>query len=214
METINYLFQPQETVDLTKIQISGVSLYSITPWREANFISRTILNFFSETKEKPILKTKYDRLPIITDATSHVGGNTISFHLSGFKCVNAVEIEEDVCQMLKNNLQVYHLPTNDIHCGDYISLMNRLEQDVVFIDSPWGGQDYRDNPCLDLFLGSVNVITVCRDLISQKKASLIVLKVPVNYNLQGFVNGLSARTILTHKIYRGTHHSYNVLFCW
>ena len=215
MDSVNYLFQPQDHVDLSKIQFSEVSLYSITPWKEANFISRTILNFYTELRgQKAIIKTKYDRLPVITDATSHVGGNTISFYLSGFHRVNAVEIDPNIYQMLKNNLQVYHLPVDNVRCSDYLEIYKELQQDVVYIDVPWGGQGYLETPCLDLYLSNINIIDICFDIITNKMAPLIVLKLPINYNLPQLINKLPNSTFLTHKIYRGHHHSYNVVFCW
>jgi hypothetical protein len=209
---INYYFQPMDNVDPKQLQMSPVSVYSITPWREANFITRTILNFFTghNTRFKPI----YDR-PIITDATSCVGGNTISLHLShGFKQINSIEIDREACQMLTNNLNAYHLPTDHIHCSDYLSVYKTLQQDVVLIDAPWGGEGYLKTPCLDLYLSNTNIIDLCFDIITNKSASLVVLKLPINYNLPQLINKLPNNTFLTHKIYRGHHHSYNVVFCW
>jgi hypothetical protein len=208
---MSFYFQPQDSVIMSQLQMSKVSLYSTTPWKEANFISRTIINFYGD---KNILTPIYGKEPIITDATANVGGNTISFYLNGIKQVNAVEIDEQTCKMLKNNLTSYHLPTQTVHCQDYVDLYRQLQQDVVFLDPPWGGHNYLRNPSLDLYLGDKNIIDICYDLINEKYASLLVLKVPINFNLQQLIVRLPTKTILTHKIYRGLHHSYNVIFCW
>ena len=207
-----YYFKPVRMVDLTQLEMSNVSAYSITPWKEAISVSRTILNFFGANKQ---LKTKSgDELPIITDATANVGGNTISFFLSGFKKVNAIEIDEGAYKMLKNNLTVYSFPIDQVLNIDYVSIYKDVEQDVVFLDPPWGGPDYIKSPCLDLYLSDINIIDICFDLISQNKASLIVIKVPINYNLQGLFNKIPTRRFLTHKIYRGRIHSYSIIYCW
>uniref|UniRef100_A0A6C0BIR1 Trimethylguanosine synthase n=1 Tax=viral metagenome TaxID=1070528 RepID=A0A6C0BIR1_9ZZZZ len=226
---LSYYFQPMDRVDVNQLQLTDVSLYSMTPWKEANFVSRTILNFYKKNGEShplkneaehggsltiPYLRPKYGDIPIITDATSHVGGNTLSFHLSGFKTVHSVEIDPQICQMLIHNLQTYHLPTEHVHYGDYVAICRDLRQDVVFLDPPWGGPDYINNPCLDLYLGTTNIVEVCADLMSQHRASLIVLKVPINYNFSCLLNKLNTQNFLTHKVYRGTHHSYNIIFCW
>ena len=209
---LNYFFQQTELVDSNCLQMTEISLYSTTPWREANFITRTILNFFNSSK--PILKPLYDKLPIITDGTANCGGNTVSFHLSqGFKKINSIEIDVETFNMLKNNLQTYHLPIDDIYCCDYLSMYKNLQQDIVFIDPPWG-LGYIKNPCLDLYLSNTNIIDLCFDIITNKMASLLVLKLPINYNLPQLINKLPNTKFLTHKIYRGHHHSYNVVFCW
>lgn len=163
---------------------------------------------------RPIIKTVYDKLPIITDGTANCGGNTISFQLSGgFKIVNAVEIDQETCNMLKNNLQTYNIPIDTVYHNDYLLIYKNLRQDVVFLDAPWG-KNYIKTPCLDLYLSNTNIIDICFDIVSNKMASLIVLKLPVNYNLPDLINKLPNNKFLTRKIYRGQHHSYNVVFCW
>ena len=208
---VNCYFQPRDTVDTTQLQMSEVSLYSITPWREANFISRTIMNFYGTNKP---LRSIHGGEPIITDATAHVGGNTISFYLSGIKYVNAVEIDEQTCQMLKNNLNTYQLPIDHVFCCDYLKIYKELQQDVVFLDPPWGGHDYIKNSSLSLYLSQVNIVDLCRTLLTEKRVSLIVIKVPINFNLRELIDNLPTKCVLMHKIYRGPHHSYNVIFCW
>lgn len=208
---VNYYFQPIELVDYTKLSMSENSVYSSTPWREANFISRTILNFFGEDKK---LVSRYGNDPIITDATANIGCNTISFYLSGFKRVNAVEIDSNTYTMLKSNIETYNFPTNTTYCCNYLDIYNKLQQDIVFIDSPWGGPDYIKSPCLDLFLSGTNIVDICFDIIYKNLASLIVLKLPINYNLKDLVGRLQTRTFLMEKIYRGQKHSYNVIYCW
>ena len=210
---ITYFFQQIDSIDVDRLQMSDVSLYSTTPWRESNFITRIILNFYNEYQ--PLLKPLYDKLPIITDGTANCGGNTVSFHLSGgFKKINAIEIDTNTFDMLKNNLQTYHLSTDDIYCCDYLSIYKTLQQDIIFLDVPWGGIDYIKTQCLDLYLSNINIIDICYDLIINKMASLVVLKLPINYNLPDLITRLPNTKFLTHKIYRGTHHSYNVVFCW
>lgn len=209
----SYYFQPIDKVDLNQLQMTPISLYSSTPWRESNFITRIILNFYSGVK--PFLKPLYDKLPILTDSTANCGGNTISFYLSnGFKTINAVEIDIETCNMLKINFNIYHIPIDNIHCCDYLSIYKNLHQDVIFIDPPWNGKDYIKIPCLDLYLSNINIIDICFNIITNKMASLIVLKLPINYNLPQLINKLPNRTFLIHKIFRGAHHSYNVIFCW
>ena len=38
--------------------------------------------------------------------------------------------------------------------------MYNLKQDVVFIDPPWGGKNYKSKKNLDLFLSNINIIKI------------------------------------------------------
>ena len=263
----SYYFQPLSTIDPEQLRMTNISIYSTTPWKEANCISRTIVNFFGGKPpiaplnfiggkpplnftdgglwEKPPLNfidvggmnkggamgvsptmNKGGAMGVsprtmggsltITDATANIGGNTISFYLNGFT-VNAVEKDELTCQILKHNLNVYKLPIDSVHCCDYLSIYKDLKQDVVFLDPPWGGPDYKKINQLDLYLGEnppINIIDICAGLFEEKKVSLIALKLPINYNLSGLLTRLPKIYFLTQKIYRHHNHSYNVIYLW
>jgi len=207
-----YYFQPQPNVDSSHLKMTPISLYSTTPWKEANFISRAIINFYTGGS-----------LPTITDGTANVGGNTISFYLNGIQTVNAVEIDPSTCELLKNNLATYQLPTKNVYCSDYLDIYLDLKQDVVFLDPPWGGRDYKKAAILDLYLGQTNIIDICVELMTHKRASLIVLKLPINYNLPALIKKMPNKSFVTQKIYRCCYkngvklpnrHSYNVVFCF
>lgn len=208
---LQYFFQSKDGVDRKQMRITDVSLYSTTPWREANFISKTIMNFYSNGTLKSI---NPDKLPVITDATSNVGGNTISLYLSGAQKVNAVEMDAKTSEMLKHNLATYGLPTQSVYNSDYLDVYKKLEQDVVLMDPPWGGPTYKDEKIVDLYLSGVDIVKICAELIKENKASLIVLKVPLNYNLNRLVEEMPTYQVMIQKIYRKGRHLYNVIFCW
>ena len=123
-------------------------------------------------------------------------------------------------EILKNNLQVYKIPVETTYLCDYVSVFKQLKQDVVYLDPPWGGPDYKKAKVLDLYLGEKNIIDICVELMTggenqSQLATLIVLKLPVNYNLPGLIAKMPNRSFLTQKIYRcQNRHSYNVVFCW
>ena len=158
-------------INLDKLKLTKESLYSITPWVEADNITKKIIKYIS----KPVSDI------IITDATANVGGNTISFYNHGIKNVNSVEIDSLTCDYLKNNLEVYGYDTNVI-CDDYLNIKDSLEQDCVFFDPPWGGKNYTNVKILDLYLGETNVTDIIFDLFTENKTRLVVLKAPLNYN--------------------------------
>ena len=144
MKNVNH-----ENVDITKLKITKESIYSITPWSEADKISKKIKDFYNDRNEFDI---------IITDATSNIGGNSISFLNNGIDTVNSVEIKPTTCEILKHNIDLYGYSTLNVICEDYLKVFRSLKQDCVFFDPPWGGKDYLNNEVMDLFLSDVNVI--------------------------------------------------------
>ena len=170
---LKWLFNNKNsTVILDNLKLTDESIYSVTPWREADQISKKIIKYIS----KPV-----DDI-IITDATANVGGNTISFYNNGIKTVNSVEIDRTTCEFLKNNLKVYNYNTENVICDNYLKVKDELVQDCVFIDPPWGGKSYANKNILDLYLGKTDVTDVIFDLFVDNKTKLIVLKAPLNYN--------------------------------
>lgn len=212
---ITYYFPEVDGIDHSQLKLTNISIYSTTPWRESKYITQSIINqikHLNKPKNPSIDLSKWT----ITDATSNVGGNTISFFMKGFGRVNAVEIDKLTCDILKNNLTVYGYSTNNVYCTDYLDIYLKLTQDVVFIDPPWGGPDYKKAKVLDLFLGKTNLIDICYDLMDKSKTKMIVMKLPINYNLPALINKMPPdKKILVQKIYRYKgHHSYNIVTCF
>jgi hypothetical protein len=201
------LFPPCKQVDLSRLQVTPISLYSITPWKEADLITHMILKHFQEKGLSPADL-------VITDATANVGGNTISFLRHGLRQLTAYEIDPTTAQMLHNNLAVYGYSQTNIKCQDYVTVYRQTSQHVVFLDPPWGGPSYHLAKCLDLYLSGHNIIDICRDLFNHTNTQLVVLKLPINYNLPGLIHGLPTQTILTRKIFRNSRHVYNVVLCY
>ena len=96
----------------------------------------------------------------ITDGTAHVGGASLNFS-KYFDKVNSVEIDNFHCNMLKNNINEYNLTNKiNVYCEDYLKIMTKLEQDVIFFDPPWGGKKYYNYELIDLFMSQNNLINI------------------------------------------------------
>jgi len=167
---MDYYFPKKKGINLSKLQISNIGKYSISKPTDALIINKIILKYFKKSKKI-----------IITDATANNGGNTIHFAFD-FHQVNSVEIDKDQFAILKNNVDVYDLKNVTLYHDDYLNCMKKLNQDVIFIDAPWGGPLYYKIKCLDLFLGKKNLVDIVKELYDNKYFKLCVLKVPKNYN--------------------------------
>lgn len=157
-----------EFIDQYKFKITPEGEYSVTFPTEANFISNLITSVF--TNDITIL-----------DGTANVGGNTISF--SRFmKKVIAVELDKDNYQALCSNVALYGIKNSQLIHGDTLKHMRMLKYDVLFLDPPWGGTNYKRASVLDLKLGDKYVRDMISDLKMEGKKGL-VFKLPKNFRI-------------------------------
>lgn len=114
---------------------------------------------------------------VITDATAGIGGNTLYF-CKHFKSVNVIEVNNDLENTLKYNLINYN--NKLMYFVSYNVIKFLLKQDIIFIDPPWGGSDYKTKKKVNLYLDNVNVLDIIEQMYNYTK--IICLKVPNNFN--------------------------------
>ncbi|GLD94675.1 hypothetical protein PINS_up003299 [Pythium insidiosum] len=187
----DFFFRNLDYETRCKLQIDDVASFSVTDFEMAKKISLAILSLFPSLTNKlpddaPPSDAKYPLT--ITDATACVGGNVLSF-CDFFEHVNAVECDTVRVGMLEHNLGV--LKKSNALClhANYLEVMRTLEQDVVFIDPPWGGPEYKELDQVDLFLGEQPLYAVCEKL--RGHAQFVVLKVPTNFDDKKFSANVS-----------------------
>lgn len=171
-----------------------------------NYISlREIANKISEIIKFHINKFSLNNEDIyITDATAGVGGNTISFGMN-YGHVTSIEINELRYNYLINNINIYNLKNIISYNDNSVSLLKYIEkQDVVFIDPPWGGKEYKNYKKLKLNLSSVPIEDICNDLMDKNinlcVPKLILLKLPCNYDIKHLYNKVNSKSIYLHKL--------------
>ena len=185
-------------INLNHIKIHENSYFSITNYYDANYISNLIYKYY---KKKDI---------IITDATAHVGGNTISFGLFNYKLIHSIEIDNKCSKFLLNNINCYKLKNIKVYNMDYLNIYLNLYQDVVFIDPPWGGPDYKKEKKIDLFLSNINIIDIIYNLFTETLTSSILLKVPFNYNKNSLINKFKNKNNIKIDYYN--INKYNIIY--
>lgn len=178
--------------DNNNIMLSETSLYSSTCKEHADITSAKIANIMNTNNIT------------ITDATAHIGGNTNSF-AKNFKHVNAIEINKSNFDMLMNNMKILERGNITFQCDDYLRVCKSLKQDVVFIDPPWGGPEYKNKDVLDISLSKVDLGDIIIDIIPNTK--LIVLKLPFNYNFNKLMKKLQNKvhTVIIDQLKKHAH---------
>jgi 16S rRNA G966 N2-methylase RsmD len=129
-----------------------------------------------------LMKDKYGDIKIM-DATSGIGGNSISFGMN-FTNVISIELNSNRCDLLKENLEKYKV-NNIVINGNFLDFLN-MDYDLIFIDPPWGGPKYKLEKSIRLSINNKNLKEITKLL--KDKGKTIVWKLPFNYDLNDFNN--------------------------
>lgn len=181
MNTLKKIFPEPSSGNYNGLKIDEEGLYSITHPKDADLISKTIIE---------ILNT--NQLHII-DMTAGCGGNMISF-MKYFNSVTGIEIDYERFKILKDNLNKYPYKNYNI-INDDANNINITNYDVYFLDPPWGGPDYKNNPNIQLYLSEIKIENFIEKLPKEK---LIVLKLPFNYNIDFFTKNLVKKLLINN----------------
>lgn len=170
----NSVFPYKKGVSYGKLKMTPEGEYSITKRSDGE----TLLKHM-----KSVLGTLSDKH--ITDLTGNVGGDTILFGIH-FKKVDSIELNPENYDALKNNVSTFGLSNVTLHHGDSTKLFN-WKTDVLYIDAPWGGPDYKDKKELDLYLGENRIDEYVKEVLKRpNRPDYVFLKVPGNYNFNRF----------------------------
>jgi 16S rRNA G966 N2-methylase RsmD len=184
-----FIFPYKKGVNYDKLQMTKEGEYSITKRNDGiqllNIMKDEIGNLENKT---------------ITDLTANVGGDTILFGLN-FKKVKSIEINKENFKVLENNINVYNLNNVELFEGNSTKIYNWLT-DILYIDPPWGGVNYRNSNNIDLFLGDYRLDNYLDFILKQEwRPKYIVLKLPKNYNFDRLNNFNGKHDILNYKKY-------------
>ena len=189
---LNRFFPYLKDIDNNKFLITEEGLYSISRPKEAEMISKKIRQTLNDnTKEL-----------VIADMTANVGGNVLNF-CKYFSHVYAFELQWLNYLILQNNVKVANFQNKcTIINGDCQQYIDKYQYDVIFFDPPWGGVNYKEQISIDLYLGEKSIVDIVIELLAKNLTKLIAIKVPYNYNFNGFKEA---------DIYYQTHKINNLL---
>lgn len=175
INVIKKIFPIDNCNNIHELQYDSEGLWSISHPNHANKLSEEIKSF------------KNLELNTILDSTAGLGGNTLSF-AKKFNKVISIEYNFNRFNMLHNNVSFYDFNNIELNYGDLIDLIPKFNEkiDVVFVDPPWGGPNYKEDSNLKIELSNKNLADVT-NLISNynyqgNKVKLVVYKLPYNFN--------------------------------
>lgn len=172
VSTLETMFPEKQGVDYSALRMTPEGEYSITRRADGKKLLQKMISVVGPAKSKHI-----------TDLTGNVGGDTILFGLH-FGFVDSIELDEENFEALKNNVKTFKLKNVNVYHGDSTRLF-RWKTDVVYIDPPWGGPDYKEKKNLDLFLGDERLDIFLDTVLEQEwRPNYIFMKLPRNYNFE------------------------------
>ena len=171
------IFPTKKNTLVKNYMLSNIGSYSIFYPNDADKVAKTIRSFLPD-------KDSTQKDIIITDANANMGGATLAF-TNYFDKVNSIEIIPFHCKILENNIKVYDASNKvKVHCMDYLDVGDKLDQDAIFFDPPWGGPDYKNKEIMDMYLDNISISDIIKSLIDKKKIKVIAIRVPFNYDFK------------------------------
>ena len=196
-DIINNTFPEIEGIDRNNLQMTNVGLFSVSKVEGANKLVELIQKYF-----------KTNDL-IITDGTGNVGSDTIPLALN-FTHVNTIEKDEVEFLALKHNVETYKLNNVTLINGDTNDELKNLMQDVIYIDAPWGGLDYKKSQSIQLFMSNNEISAIYKK--NKHKAKLFVFKVPKNYDFNNFIRKTEVTKYYIHSFEKNGWIKYYFIF--
>jgi 16S rRNA G966 N2-methylase RsmD len=189
---------PKIEKDFNKLMIDTESISYITTPNTSEKITKIIKEYSSKCNFK---------INNVIDCTGCVGGDTISFGKS-FNTVTSIELDKQKYKFLQNNVKIYGLNNVNVInscCIDYIK--NSSASDVVYIDPPWGGKNYKNKHFITLSIGDMTIeefsFGVFNGMFKEGEPKILALKLPKNYDYVYFCKNININNdmkIIKHQL--------------
>ena len=167
------IFNNVNEENFNKLKFTQESIYSSSRITGSKFLLKIIQKYYPNTKKL-----------ILTDGTANIGTDSINL-AKYFKKINSIEFTEINFNSLENNVKIFKLENKiKIHHGDSNELVPKLKQDIIYIDAPWGGPEYKKLDKVKLYLGETEISEFY--INNKNKALLFLFKVPKNYDFDNF----------------------------
>ena len=145
---------------------------------------------------------------VITDGTANIGTDSINLSLY-FNKINSIELSIINYYALKNNVNVFNLNDKiNIYNGDTNILIKNIKQDVIYIDAPWGGPEYKQEEKMKLYLGETEILDFYEK--NKENAKLFIFKVPFNYDFEYLHNKIKDN-VTKYSYKKATRIKYFIL---
>lgn len=183
-EKKDFLFRFLPSPVRKSLKTDEEGLYSTTDQLTAEKICKDISKFIPATAT-------------VTDATACIGGSCYSLAKT-FAKVYAIELDKTRYDFLRSNVMILGV-ANSVTCihGDAFDICPQLHQDLIFLDPPWGGPEYKSVSKISLSLSNKPLSEVVIHL--SRYTNYVAIKVPTNFDEQTFIDDVMPHMELVHR---------------
>ena len=165
-----------------------------------------IINIHCELKKMDIKNIT------IVDATGGGGSDSIYFG-QNVRNVISIEINKEYYKILTNNVSCYNLDNIVTISGNSLEIIPKINYfDIIYIDPPWGGKEYKNKEKLSLKFGNTSlensIVSFFNLSVMTIIPKFIVVKLPINYDLKKMFNVLNIHNL---EIYLYTLKKKNII---
>lgn len=176
---VDRIFPLLKKTEYKKIMIDEESLMYVTNYKDSERICNIICNHLQKIKDPSE--------SVIVDGTGGIGGDTITF-AKKFMNVISIELDDTRYGFLKNNIKIYELKNVTDIKGNSIDIIEKLPNfDVIYLDPPWGGREYKLHDSLRLHMNGIEIEEILANFLKDENLcvpKLIALKLPKNYDIK------------------------------
>jgi len=158
-------------ISLKKFKLNEEGSFSITRPHE----SQQIINCMEKFINGKISLSKM----IITDATACMGGDLVQFS-KYFRIINGIEIDPLNFKLLVENCKIFNCLNINLFNQNYLDIFDKLRQDIIYLDCPWTGPDYKYKETIHLKLCDLHLWELINKIRDSKLANYIFIKAPSN----------------------------------
>jgi len=133
----------------------------------------------------------------ITDATAGLGGDLFTF-ARYFKKVNGIEQNLVHFNVLNHNLKQLEYDNVTLYNENYYDTFHKIDNNIIFIDPPWGGNNSKRYKYLNLYLDGKNISILINNLYKINIEHLF-LKIPYNFNFSLLLQSVLYNNIFFHR---------------
>lgn len=141
---------------------------------------------------------------VIIDATAHIGCDAMNFaNMFQNTNITAIESDEKAFKCLKTNIAAFVHAVKSIRSvhADCVKFLtdNVRSADLVYVDPPWGGPDYRSKGSIMLELSGKPIYDIISLWFERGVTSTVVLKAPPTFDMNSFVARLKTGKIVARQ---------------
>jgi ubiquitin C-terminal hydrolase/16S rRNA G966 N2-methylase RsmD len=193
------IFYGANNNNFSKLRFTEESMYSVSKVRGATELYNIIRKYIPITIDLTL-----------TDGTGNIGSDT-AYLAPKFEKINTIEIDIKTFEVLKNNVEALELNNVNLINGNTLEQLEKLKQDIIIIDAPWGGKDYKKLKKMKLYMSGQEISELWLD--NKDYAKLFIFKVPCNYDIESFKTTVGVKVDVYDYIkYKRCYYKFLVIY--